>query len=98
MAKRIELEVECSDCAGTGVYCGFMEPKGIGVVCLGCNGTGKAYFTYYPFTRKKGKRGIKEVSLLNGKSIVCGGPKNKRIPYNIFKKALTEKEVEELFK
>jgi hypothetical protein len=29
-----KLQVQCGACGGTGVYHGFAEPKGIGVVCL----------------------------------------------------------------
>lgn len=41
--------VSCPSCRGTGVYRGFAEPPGVGVVCLKCSGTGAASLTYEPF-------------------------------------------------
>lgn len=98
MSNKITIEIECSSCGGTGVYCGFMEPKGTGVVCIDCNGTGKAYFTYHPFERKKAKRGVQTIYLSGGKLFIAGGPRGNGIPYKEFKLALTEEEVVKLFK
>lgn len=66
------LEYECQDCNGTGLYSGMCEREGEAVICLGCNGTGKAIFEYRPFARRKGRRDIKTVSLSRGLFIVTG--------------------------
>jgi hypothetical protein len=95
--KKI-IEAECDDCGGTGVYCGFMEPKGIGVVCVGCNGTGKKLIYYTPFERKRGKRNVQLVQISGSRSILFGGPKGKQVPYRDFKNALSEDDINRLFK
>ncbi len=53
---------ECESCGGTGLYCGFAEPKGAAAVCSTCDGTGMQEIRYKPWTgRRKGRRGIKLV-------------------------------------
>jgi hypothetical protein len=54
MAKQT-IKVMCPSCGGTGVYCGFAEPKGVGVVCVKCDGTGCADLSYEPFTKRQHK-------------------------------------------
>lgn len=44
------LDVRCPACKGSGVFRGIAEPKGIGIVCRDCKGSGKQTFTYLPFT------------------------------------------------
>jgi hypothetical protein len=61
--NKIELEIECQSCGGTGVYSGMGEGKGAGVVCYVCEGTG-AYdyvFEYSDFHGKNRKDGIDRV-------------------------------------
>jgi len=43
---KIELDVKCTACKGTGVYAGMAERDGAGVVCRVCKGTGCSHFTY----------------------------------------------------
>ena len=56
--KKIELEIECSACSGTGLYSGMAESKGLAVVCNRCDGTGKYQFkierVYLPTSFKLG--------------------------------------------
>lgn len=54
MKKKIELEIECQTCGGTGIYKGFAERNGAAVVCHTCKGTGceKYHFAYTPFTKR----------------------------------------------
>lgn len=67
MAKKTaSVEAECGACGGTGVYCGFAEPKGIGVVCCQCDGSGKQVITYTPFTTRKRRTGVKTVQVSAG--------------------------------
>ena len=85
MADKITIEVECGDCRGTGIYHGFAEPKGVGVVCLHCDGTGKAQITYTPFTGRKRRSDISTVQLSRGSLIVAGvGPRGSSISYEEF--------------
>lgn len=69
---EVRVKAECEYCKGTGLYSGFCEPKGTAVVCQGCAGSGCAIIHYKPFTRRKGKRGIKTVSLSAGTFIATG--------------------------
>jgi hypothetical protein len=79
------LSYECDACRGTGLYSGFCEGPGHAVVCLGCNGTGRAEFQYTPFTERKLRRDIKTVSLSKGRFIFAGvGPTGDNITYKEF--------------
>jgi len=55
------IEIECDACKGTGVYVGFAEREGAGVVCNRCNGTGKIDFKYTKFTGRKKRDDVKRV-------------------------------------
>ena len=63
--KKIEIQIECQSCKGTGLYSGFAENKGVAVVCNKCDGTGSYFYTcsYNDFTGRKPKKGIKRVYL-----------------------------------
>lgn len=83
--KLVTVDAECDSCDGTGLYCGFCEPKGTAVVCLNCNGTGCMKVTYRPFVRRKGKKGVNTVSLSRGSFIATGvGAAGKSITYHEF--------------
>lgn len=47
------VEAQCEPCMGTGVFRGFAEPPGLGLVCNRCNGSGKMELTYVPFTGRQ---------------------------------------------
>lgn len=80
-----EIEVECPSCGGTGLYCGFAEPKGIAVICLHCNGTGKSTLSYFPFIGRKPKKGIRTVQRSSGTFIFSKvGPTGGSITYEEF--------------
>lgn len=55
------IETECGDCDGTGLYIGCAEPQGTAVICCECEGSGCFEFCFKPFTRRKGRRGIKTI-------------------------------------
>jgi len=61
--RVMEWDQECSRCGGTGVYVGFAEQDGFGVVCHTCDGSGKEsmHFEYVPFTQRKERKKIKRV-------------------------------------
>lgn len=61
--KKIEMEIQCKSCGGTGVYVGIAEREGAAVVCRSCNGTGKYQykFEYEEFTGRKEKEGVTRV-------------------------------------
>lgn len=61
MSKKITITAECDACGGTGLYCGFAEPKGTAVICNKCGGTGCQIIRYKPFAGRKRKRGVKRV-------------------------------------
>lgn len=79
------IEIECRSCRGTGLYSGFAEPKGVAVVCVHCEGTGKEIFEYEPFTGRKPKKGIKTVKCSQGAFVFSGvGPDGDSITYEEF--------------
>ncbi|MEK7637973.1 MAG: hypothetical protein AAB375_00905 [Patescibacteria group bacterium] len=85
MAKKRKVEAQCSSCGGTGVYQGFAEPKGVGVVCLNCDGSGKEFIMYRPFITRKRRRYIKTVRLSQGNFIATGaGPSGGSVTYEQF--------------
>lgn len=88
MAKQtiiIEVQAECRDCEGTGIYRGFAEPKGVGVVCLGCNGTGMQTVKYRPFTGRKKRKDVTTVRRSAGSFIDTGvGPTGGSVSYEDF--------------
>ena len=43
----IEIDQQCGSCSGTGVYKGFSEKDGAGVVCNTCDGTGRKLFKHF---------------------------------------------------
>lgn len=53
----IEYDCICTSCKGTGIYIGFAEMDGFGVVCHYCKGTGKKHIKIeYDDFKKKVKR------------------------------------------
>lgn len=81
----VTVEAECSACRGTGVYHGFAEPDGVGVVCLTCKGTGAMKLHYSPFTGRKTRKDIKTVRLSSGTFIATGiGPCVGSVTYEEF--------------
>ena len=79
------IDAECRSCGGTGVYCGFAEPKGTGVVCLDCGGTGCQKIRYKPFTGRKRRAGVEKVQQSRGTFIATGvGPAGGVVTYEQF--------------
>lgn len=82
----IHVKHECSSCGGTGLYCGFAEPKGTGVVCFGCNGLGWSEATFKKFTGRKDRPGIATIQLSRGSLLATGvGPTGDSMTYDEFK-------------
>ena len=83
--QKATVEAECSSCSGTGVYRGFAEPKGVGVVCLNCDGEGKRTIEYKLFTGRKRCDGVQEVRRSAGSFIATGvGPAGESVTYEEF--------------
>jgi hypothetical protein len=79
------VKVFCQACGGTGVYCGFAEPKGTGVVCLRCEGSGAQTLSYEPFTGRKRRNDVQYVRLSAGTFLVTGvGPRGTTVSYDEF--------------
>jgi hypothetical protein len=82
-----KIEIEYDSCDGTGIYQGFAEPEGVGVVCLLCHGTGCRALSYKPFNGLRKRKGIKTVRRSAGTLIVTGvGPVGGEITYEEFLK------------
>ena len=79
------IDIECSACQGTGLYHGFAEPPGVGVICVKCVGTGKVEFRYTPFTKRKTRTDIRTVQHSRGSFIGTGvGPVGPSLTYQEF--------------
>lgn len=84
-AQPITVQAECTACRGTGIYRGFAEPPGVGVICLGCNGSGAKEIRYVPFTSRKRREDVRNVSRSAGNFIGTGvGPTGGTISYEAF--------------
>ncbi len=61
--ERIERDIECQSCGGTGLYSGMGESDDCAVVCVKCKGTGKYHyvFEYTPFAGRNHRADIKRV-------------------------------------
>ena len=79
------IEAQCGSCSGTGVYCGFAEPRGVGVVCIECSGSGKSKIVYTPFEGRKRRSGVNTVRRSAGSFLATGvGPTGNSISYEEF--------------
>ncbi|MFA5376713.1 MAG: hypothetical protein WC455_13275 [Dehalococcoidia bacterium] len=85
MTDKAFIEVECGSCGGTGIYRGLAEPKGVGVVCLDCKGSGCTRLEYIPFTGRRRRHDINTVKLSRGR-FICGpiGPHGQGVSYEDF--------------
>lgn len=79
------VDAECSACRGSGVYRGFAEPQGVGVVCLQCDGSGCKKLSFEPFSGRKRRDDVRTVQLSRGSFIGTGvGPAGHSITYEEF--------------
>jgi len=60
-----QIKQQCEICGGTGIYVGFAEKDGFGIVCHKCKGKGFYMYTYEPFLKRKIRKGIKRVLKTN---------------------------------
>jgi hypothetical protein len=60
-----EIQIQCPDCRGKGVYQGFAEKQGAAVICHSCNGRGWTMFRYDEFNGIVQTKGIKTVFARN---------------------------------
>jgi len=67
MHHKIEFDCKCEACKGTGIYVGFAERDGFGVVCGACKGTGKLHkiIEYDDFTNRGKRKGVKKIIRAN---------------------------------
>jgi hypothetical protein len=93
MTHTSKIKAECGGCRATGIYCGFAEPKGTGVVCVICNGTGCVDMTrkstegiiYEPFVERKRRTDVNTVRLSAGRFMPTGlGPRGSSVSYEDF--------------
>ena len=84
-SARVSIKVECTSCGATGVYCGFAEPEGTGVVCLACDGTGAQTLSGRTFIRRKRRMGVRTVSRSRGSFLATGvGATGDEVSYKDF--------------
>lgn len=80
----MKIKQVCEDCKGTGLYSGMCEAKGTAVVCLRCEGKGWEWHHYKTFEGRKKLKGIKEIQVSRGSSILCCGGTGKAMTYKEF--------------
>ena len=84
------LKVECQSCDATGIYKGFMEREGEGVVCVNCRGSGCITFKYKPFAKRKKRKGINRIRV--GSGLILDKPRTESwFSYEEFEKRFKEK-------
>lgn len=85
----IKIKHECESCGGTGLYCGFAEPKGTAVICLTCGGRGWVESRFKEFTGRKKRAGVKSISRSRGSLLaVAVGAVGGSMTYAEFEKAI----------
>lgn len=84
-SKKIGFKAECESCDATGVYCGFAEAKGTGVVCINCDGTGCVELSYKQFIGRRRRKDVQMVFRSRGTFIATGvGKEGGGVPYEEF--------------
>ena len=67
MKQIFKAKIVCKSCKGTGIYTGFAERNGFGVVCYECKSTGKIdyEFEYEEFVKREEREDIEQVLQCN---------------------------------
>jgi len=61
----MKIIIECPKCAGTGIRVGPRHGKGVGAVCVLCDGSGKRPFTFKPFIGRNMRDDVVRVFAIN---------------------------------
>lgn len=64
--SKISIKIECRSCSATGIYCGFMEGPGEGVICVDCRGRGYETVSGTVFTKRKRRNKVTKVRASTG--------------------------------
>ena len=80
--KSRTIEVECYECAGTGILPGVNGRDDIAIICEECEGTGMETVYYVPFSSRRKVKGIIRIFI---KPFQFGkGPSGSYISYKDF--------------
>lgn len=82
MSKRVHID--CPDCRATGIYIGFAEQGGAGVICSTCKGTGGVMREFAEFTGRRVRKDILTVSYPSSKYVLVPGFDSGEITYEEF--------------
>ena len=83
-----QILIECRECLGTGLYKGFLEKEDEAVICLACDGTGCQKLSFTFFSKRKKRRGIKNIRHSGSRLIAAGaGGHDKSMSYSEFEQA-----------
>lgn len=82
----MKVKTQCHACEGTGIYVGFAEKNGAGVVCTTCNGTGMKVIKYTPFSGRVERKDVKRVyyNCPYGISAIDSELDGKKFPFSKF--------------
>lgn len=70
----IEYDRMCASCSGTGIYVGYAERDGAGIICRACHGTGCCHIRieYDDFVKRMRRTDVMRVQSVNPGVIVGG--------------------------
>ena len=84
---EVRMDVNCPSCNATGIYKGHAEGRGIGVVCLTCDGKGyiqkEVLGDYKFYIGRKKRKDVDAVFLSKGRKL-CWGPYGESVTYREF--------------
>lgn len=91
MAQELAIQVRCTSCLGTGVYVGWQEKKGEGVLCTTCKGSGSMVMKFTTYTGRVPQENVETVIVREWTGDSWGPPK--RITYQQFLDTVPEEPV-----
>jgi hypothetical protein len=67
--EKVAVRFKCADCNSSGVYRGQFSPKGFGIVCNYCGGSGATTFGVTPSEGRQLREDVHTVVRVSGKYV-----------------------------